>query len=361
MLHQITLENSIRRLREIRSSNLNLNTQEINRINFCITILAKMERYYSSLKEEICPYSFIYFGDELEEDLSQFSSVSDKMYINCARFTREMLLYYKRKQEVPMDLEREWESFIYDQFLLNEVDYKIYREYLINGKFDIDIINNYLGNRAFQSFINYEENVKNAEEKISEMNRDLNKESNYIKSYLKGKLDLTLKLGVKLDEYKNAFNFVGLYEGFDTLSKFKNKQKLNSFRFSIFLGLLLVVVPSFSIYFYYLNSEYHLGMALSVLSLELILIYFFRVVLNRLNALNTEIIQIELRKSLCQFIQDYAVYAKEIRVLEDGKETNILEKFESIIFSNIVSSSDKVPSTFDGLEQLSSFLKELKK
>lgn len=67
--------------------------------------------------------------------------------------------------------------------------------------------------------------------------------------------------------------------------------------------------------------------------------------------------QIELRQSLCQFIQSYADYTKEIKENNAGS----LEKFENLIFSNILSTPEKVPSTFDGLEQLANLMKELKK
>ncbi|HDR1137280.1 TPA: hypothetical protein QB640_002020 [Pasteurella multocida] len=67
--------------------------------------------------------------------------------------------------------------------------------------------------------------------------------------------------------------------------------------------------------------------------------------------------QLELRQSLCQFIQNYADYAKEIK----EKDSASLEKFENLIFSSILSSPDKVPSTFDGLDQLANIVKEMRK
>ena len=66
--------------------------------------------------------------------------------------------------------------------------------------------------------------------------------------------------------------------------------------------------------------------------------------------------QIELRQSLCQFIQSYADSAKEIK----EKDGTSLDKFENLIFSNIVSTSEQVPSTFDGLEHITNSLKSAK-
>ncbi|QLB17946.1 hypothetical protein A6B40_07730 [Mannheimia varigena] len=227
--------------------------------------------------------------------------------------------------------------------------------------------------------------IKELETKFNSLNRTLDENKQSLDMAIEDfshKIEKTYSdtdaLSKKLDGYKTAFNFVGLYDGFNSLSEIKNKQKNNTFWFSIFLGSVLVVLPLVLILFhesigyfftdikfelntFKITHEFNWVRMLPVFGVELILLYFFRIVLNRLHVLQTEIVQIELRKSLCQFIQNYAKYAKEIRTLEDNKEVNILDKFENIIFSNILSNSDKVPSTFDGLEQLSNFIKEFKK
>ena len=66
--------------------------------------------------------------------------------------------------------------------------------------------------------------------------------------------------------------------------------------------------------------------------------------------------QLELRQTLCQFIQSNVEYAQEIKNLD--KEA--LEKFENLIFSGIVLNSDKIPGTFDGVESLASLVQALK-
>jgi hypothetical protein len=63
--------------------------------------------------------------------------------------------------------------------------------------------------------------------------------------------------------------------------------------------------------------------------------------------------QIELRMTLCQFIQNYADTSKELK--KNNEEA--FEKFESLIFSSIVSSDENIPTTFDGMEQLASLVK----
>jgi hypothetical protein len=60
--------------------------------------------------------------------------------------------------------------------------------------------------------------------------------------------------------------------------------------------------------------------------------------------------------ALCQFIQNYAEYSKEIKT----KDKSALEKFENLIFSGIVSDEQNLPSTFDGIEQLSKLADAIK-
>ena len=88
-----------------------------------------------------------------------------------------------------------------------------------------------------------------------------------------------------------------------------------------------------------------------------ILIYYFRILLHNLNEVKAQLLQIELRKTLCQFIQSYTDYSHKIK----EKDSESLSKFENLIFSGLVSSNEKLPSTFDGLEQLSGFIKAIRR
>ncbi len=58
---------------------------------------------------------------------------------------------------------------------------------------------------------------------------------------------------------------------------------------------------------------------------------------------------LELRMALFQFIHNYAEDSEKLH----KKNTAGFEKIENIIFSPLlVSSDDKIPTTFDGMEQL---------
>ncbi|MQB18416.1 hypothetical protein DXU77_25680 [Pseudomonas lactis] len=165
----------------------------------------------------------------------------------------------------------------------------------------------------------------------------------------------------KLDEYKVAFNFVGLHQGFSELSSAKKVEGK-----SLFLSLLglggLILAPLLAEMFFVMSigmrelDAGYLFLFVPLISIEVILIYFFRIVLLNHRSVKAQIMQIELRMTLCQFIQSYADYSAKIKVADSVA----LEKFESLIFSGILTDPEKLPSTFDGIAQISSFIKNIK-
>ncbi|WP_447877930.1 hypothetical protein [Serratia fonticola] len=164
-----------------------------------------------------------------------------------------------------------------------------------------------------------------------------------------------------LNEQKNAYNFVGLYNGFDRLSEGKKNEMRNALILLWALGALIIAPIAFEIY--YINSKpdtasltHTLLTMIPAFSLVFILIYYFRIALHNYKSINIQISQIELRKSLCMFIQNYSDYAQKIK----EKDKSALEKFEAIIFSNIAMSDEKLPSTFDGLEPIANLIKSMK-
>lgn len=164
-----------------------------------------------------------------------------------------------------------------------------------------------------------------------------------------------------LDEQKNAYNFVGLHKGFDDLSVEKKKEEKNASKILLTLGVVIFIPIILEIIFItYKSDSLTLSHALITLipstSLLLILIYYFRIALHDYKSIKSQINQIELRKSLCQFIQNYAQYSSKIK----KDDASALEKFESIIFSNIVMTDDRIPSTFDGIESVANLIKSVK-
>ena len=90
--------------------------------------------------------------------------------------------------------------------------------------------------------------------------------------------------------------------------------------------------------------------------LVFLLLYFFKIVLQTMRSIQSQLLQLDLRLTLCRFIQGYADSASELK----KKHPDGFDKFESIIFSPLVTSDDKIPHTFEGLDQLSSVVNIIK-
>ncbi|WP_404972972.1 hypothetical protein [Vibrio campbellii] len=180
-------------------------------------------------------------------------------------------------------------------------------------------------------------------------------------SELKQKEQVLTALSEKLDEFTTGYNFVGLYKGFGDLAKKKqDEQKLllgTLIAMAVLILAPLVVQFTSNLGVTTVDISWKSLLSLAPLvSIEVILIYFFRIVLHNYKSVKTQIIQIELRQTLCQFIQKYAEYSSSIK----ENDPTALDKFENLIFSGILSDSEKLPTTFDGLENIGSLIKNIK-
>jgi hypothetical protein len=164
-----------------------------------------------------------------------------------------------------------------------------------------------------------------------------------------------------LEKIETGYNFVGLHDGFKGLEDKISGQlfwtKIVMFFFGFFAlapGIAEVCIaqsldPKVAAV---TNPQFVLSI-LGSITLTILFLYFFRIALREADACRAQLVQIRLRMTLCQFIESYADFSKKL------KEANVdaLSKFESLIFSGIVNTDDKLPSTFDGVDQLSALLK----
>ncbi len=164
---------------------------------------------------------------------------------------------------------------------------------------------------------------------------------------------------------RGEYNFVGLSKGFSKLAEKKKAEAkllfISLIQMGIFLlvpliiGFLVLMIAKQYAQYEYLTTD-HLMLVIPLFSMEIILIYFFRIILLNHRSVKAQILQIELRQTLCEFIENYADYSVEIK----AKNPNALEKFENLIFSGILSNPEKLPSTFEGWEQISEIMKNIK-
>lgn len=359
MVTEKQIQDTLMRLKEYQNS---LSTSNIDKkLKFCLSILESFHEHYENWIRS-CPYSNEIAGSYISPRYVELNGVSDILYLSCGKFLREYILHLERLGYRDNWISADWYEFKRDGVNIINTDYISKFEYITNGGFDISVLNHFLGDKSYQAFLNYDNNVKEAERKADEINTKISQVTKKLEELLAAKEHRVNQLAGILDEQKIAFNFVGLSQGFSSLLNKKKNSKNIVLSLLFFIGVFLFI-PLFTyieLQQFRNDSKQDLFEWLKFIpfiGVELIILYLFRVVLSHYNSIKAEIIQLELRQTLCQFIQSYAEYAKEIK----EKDSSSLEKFENLIFSSILSSSDKIPSTFDGLEQIINIIKEIKK
>ncbi|UCX05009.1 hypothetical protein [Shewanella glacialimarina] len=304
--------------------------------------------------DERCTFNIKHIGDQFLKWLMNFDPQKgvdiDHIYSMSYRFVCEFDFLVGAGQELGMEL-RSIKTKMQDDIAEMDDDVKsqmIYASYIMPANIAKDFIND----ANIGVFKNFEQRKVEAEKLKAQWDEEIEQ-----------KKITTEALKDKLDEYKIGFNFVGLYKGFSDLAIKKTNESFWLFWSLIFMGIVIVSPLIFEIIFAAREiyggqsfSANHLIILIPLISVELILIYFFRIILANYRSVKAQIMQLELRQTLCQFIQSYAGYSVEIKKQDSGA----LEKFENIIFSGILSDPEKLPSTFDGLEQIGNLIKSVK-
>lgn len=202
------------------------------------------------------------------------------------------------------------------------------------------------------------------EEKITtEIKRgfsDVNKEADALKNNIEGLIKSAsatvqslAEYDEKLKQYKSEYNFVLLSKAFSNLLKTKKAEYVTNHRSVIIFSSWLIATPLFALLNHIYNFfpvEFNLNALfyyLPILSLELLFFYFMRLYYIEGKAIKAQLLQIEQRLSLCEFIHDY-VETKN----NSGAEKESWSLFEKLIFSPIQVSSENIPSLLDGASSI---------
>lgn len=337
---------------------------EYYKVHFTQIILEKMFQS-DDCWLSICPFNYHNNSDLFEKklislrnleilDATEITEILDATFLIAIKFLQEAELTTKRQSRNSIFDDNTYKT-IWDWFksLTNDdiSPDEISQLNYIQSDYSLMLLNDYLGNKSFQAFLNYEENIK----KIEQHSIVLKETSDNIQKSAEEKLEKVEQLSDTLKNLKQGFNFVALSDGF---SRMLNEKKSSKKWILLLLFLIAVIISAIPAYKFFSDGGTNLTWQQIAISagLELVLIYFFRVVLFHYRTVQTQIMQLDLRLSLCQFIQSYAEYAREIKT----NDKDALDKFENLIFSSILSSDEKIPSTFDGLEQLNSLIKQFK-
>ncbi|HAS6644262.1 TPA: hypothetical protein ACP5VL_004478 [Vibrio parahaemolyticus] len=303
--------------------------------------------------DELCQINIGWIGDSFISRLSNEEQELSKERLDdicamCFRFLFE--LYLSMKNDLAMEFEAA-KRFVFNNIEYFEPEAREQIEYAIR-EMPISIFKVIANSEAISSIKDFNSVSSKAEQLKTAWEAEISeKESraNTIKE--------------SLEKYENGFNFVGLYQGFDDLAKEKRKEKDNLVFWLRILSVIIVLPILAELTFIYWNikdiAAVKEGIIVSILptiSLVAISIYYFRVLLFNFKSVKSQLLQIDLRKTLCRFIQNYSDYSSEMK----KQDAESLSKFENIIFSGIVSDDGKLPSTYDGVEQLGKLIKSAK-
>lgn len=317
--------------------------------NLYITQMIDLMTQHPEHWDKTTPLNISYFGDIFINDLNRMDfnkQYLDVIFADLFRFLIES--YISSPGEMSM------ESKAIRRFATNQVSYfaeeaSIQIDYALR---DMSLsmfksLYNEDGLQAIRSFSNIKDQAEHLKSVWDSEIESKEKKVNSLRDALTNQLD--------------SYNFVGLHAGFAKLGRMKAGELFWSRLIMLFIGCLTPISIATQVFLYHhFNVAFEKPMDLIKMipgaSVTLLLLYYFRVSLSNYSSVRAQIMQIELRKSLCRFIQRYSEYSEGI----SAKNPQLLAKFEEVIFSNIMTSEDKIPSTFDGIEQIAGLISSLK-
>ncbi|MNG72731.1 hypothetical protein D3C81_561050 [compost metagenome] len=161
----------------------------------------------------------------------------------------------------------------------------------------------------------------------------------------------------RLDGYKGEYNFVLLSKAFKRMKDDKiNELKTSRWWMNLYTLVLvsipvLTLIALFKEWVTFDSSIKHLMYAVPVLTLEILIFYFMRLYYSEVRSIRAQLLQIDLRLSLCEFIHDFIEKKNESKDHSDS-----WGNFESLIFSPIQMSADNIPSVLDGANAVADVL-----
>ncbi|PXW40594.1 hypothetical protein DFO54_11610 [Erwinia sp. AG740] len=154
----------------------------------------------------------------------------------------------------------------------------------------------------------------------------------------------------KLKEYNSDLNFSLLENAFNKIRKKKDSELFFSYIRFFAPALFMILIPLLAICFRYDKGEPNLKDVFifgPLITLEILLFYFIRLFYGEIRNVKSQLLQIDMRLSLCEFIHDY------VEKRDSSEKTdNAWKAFESLIFSPIQSNEDKIPAVLDGTDAI---------
>ncbi|ANF81781.1 hypothetical protein A3K93_05990 [Acinetobacter sp. NCu2D-2] len=255
-------------------------------------------------------------------------------------------------------------NFIYTEKQFNYLEFKTHYDFVdelpfvicgeIYSHSKLNEIRKFLKEKDFSEFSKLVETTEKTSKSILQWEDDF-----------ENKKDAVKELEKRLEKSKQTYDFVLLNKGFKELyeqKKLELKERRDSYSdlasWLICTPVAVIIISILLVIFGFESKLHSLWfLAIPISTLMLFLFYFSRVGLQHIRSVQSQMMQLELRMALCQFIHNYAEDSEKLH----KKNAAGFEKFENIIFSPLVSSDDKIPTTFDGMEQLAKLVNEFRK
>jgi hypothetical protein len=325
--------------------------EKVSRLREAIRIVANNAKDF----DENAAANVGWIGKVLAGDVEAFEKDAspgavDSLYATFYRYVTEYELSIPEGQGLSLELN----SFV-SYARVNETEFSADAQRQLrfaNHGMPLLIMRRLLGSSAIVNLRNIEQYSGEVAQRFGEWDRSLGQHEEHVQ-----------RLEKALKEYETGFNFVGLHKGFDDLAQEKKKE-LSKLRIAMLaMGALALAPVAAELIFVFLNVARFdavrwalTASAFPVISLTVLFVYYFRMAARAVDGAKSQLLQLELRKTLCRFIQSYADYANKMK----DSRAESLAKFENIVFSGVVNSEEKMPATFDGMDQLTKLLKAVK-
>lgn len=195
---------------------------------------------------------------------------------------------------------------------------------------------------------------------ISTLKIDVDKKVSEFQSLITEKQEKADQIIAKSDHYleiiekhKIALGIDALAASFEVFKESKEKERVINL---LALGLIIAVMlllPLCLFVFGSFNTEKaiipQVVRYIPFASIELVLLYFFRISIIQFNSIQAQLLQLDLRIAASKFVQEFSSFKKEADV--------DISKFESLVFSGIVADLENTPSSFDGVREIISSIK----
>ncbi len=297
--------------------------------------------------DDACGYNKSVYGDHFNSYLERYierPTGIDALFGCCYRFVCEY--EFVAESGLGSNLSNEKGNLV-DIDFGDFADASFHYSYA-NTQMSMQLLRRVLNHPDVRSFSNFEKFIAGAISKFKDF------EAEYERKIVRIK-----ELEGQLKKNEQDYNFAKLNQGFYRLKSAKLGEKKYSFWGAVFMGFALIVLPGVKLFNLLPSPTDEFGKVIALIvavGAELLLIYFFRIFLANFRSVSQQILQIDLRMTLCSFIESYSDFALEAR----KSDKDVLNKFEQIVFSEVSFGDAALPSAYEGIEHISSVFGKIK-